>query len=123
MNDPHLPRAVTDSCSARLIAGLLLTWVVFTAGLAPAQVTTATILGTVYDSSGAAIPGAKVTAANVATGLKHETTTGPDGSYVLPLLPITGSYNVGVEARGFQRLVRAGIVLNINQYARVDASL
>src|ERR1041384_7170558 len=104
MNHPHSPRAVTGFCSARLIAVLLFAWVVFTAGRAPAQVTTATILGTVYDPSGAAIPGATVTAANVATGLKYKTTAGSDGSYVLPLLPITGSYTVEVEARGFQRL-------------------
>ncbi|HEV2473362.1 MAG TPA: carboxypeptidase-like regulatory domain-containing protein, partial [Chthonomonadales bacterium] len=46
-----------------------------------AQVDTGTILGTVRDSSGAVIPGAKVSLTNTGTGLIVSTTAGPDGNF------------------------------------------
>src|SRR6185369_6261548 len=88
-----------------------------------AQVTSATILGTVTDPSGAAVANASVTATNVSTGRTYSATTGSSGEYLIPLLPIGGSYEVGVQAPGFQRFLQNGITLLVNQNARVDASL
>jgi hypothetical protein len=83
---------------------------------------TATILGTVRDSSGAVIPNAKVVATSTQTQLRREATTGPDGHYILPLLP-AGTYSLSIEATNFKRYLRQGIILSVNENARVDASL
>jgi hypothetical protein len=88
-----------------------------------AQITSATILGTVTDASGAAVPNAKVTVTNISTGAIYPATTGSDGGYLVPLLPITGNYTVTVEAHGFEKFLQTGIVLELNQNARVDAAL
>lgn len=88
-----------------------------------AQITSATVLGTVTDPSGAALSNATVTVTNVSTGRTYSATTGSDGGYVVPLLPIVGSYKVEIEAKGFEKFVRTGVVLQVNQNARVDALL
>src|SRR5581483_11673617 len=46
----------------------------------------------------------------------------PDGVYNFPQLPI-GTYEVRVEANGFQTAVRAGVMLQINQTASIDFSM
>ena len=92
------------------------------ASIAHAQVTSATIVGTVTDSSGAALPGATVTARNVDTGFTRTVPSNEDGAYRLEFLPI-GSYTVEVTLSGFKTSTRSGIVLNVNDTARVDASL
>ena len=90
---------------------------------ARAQITTATVLGTVTDPSGAAVTGATVTVTNMSTGQIHSATTGSEGAYLVPLLAIGGTYVVTVEAKGFEKFSQTGIVLEVNQNARVDASL
>src|SRR5437879_4536572 len=65
----------------------------FVSSVLYAQVTTATLLGTVKDSSGAAVPNAGVSAKNLATGLARSVTTGDDGNYVISNLP-AGHYSV-----------------------------
>lgn len=86
------------------------------------QVTTAALLGTVQDTSGAVIPGAAVQAKALATNLVRETKADGDGNYVLTNLPI-GEYEVAVTANGFRREVRQGIVLQVQQRARLDLVL
>ncbi len=83
---------------------------------------TARIVGTVRDSSGAAVPGASVTATNVNTTLSQIRTSGEDGTYVIPLLPV-GQYQIEVSREGFQKFVRSGIVLAVNDNATVDVVL
>jgi hypothetical protein len=83
------------------------------------QTTSTTILGTVTDTSGAAIAGAKVTTTNVNTGIKREDKTSEAGDYSFPLLDV-GQYSVTVEAKGFKTETQTGIELQINQKARVD---
>jgi hypothetical protein len=98
---------------------------VVTAGLAfplRAQVITATLSGTIKDSSGSVVPDAKVTATNISTGLVRTTATGIDGQYVLPFLPV-GNYTVKVEHTGFRTAVREAIELTVNQIAAIDAEL
>lgn len=89
---------------------------------AAAQVTTATIVGSISDSSGAILPGAQVTARNVDTGLTRTVTSGEDGAYRLEFLPV-GNYVVEVTANGLQKTTRSGIVLQVNDTVRVDVSL
>jgi outer membrane receptor protein involved in Fe transport len=65
-----------------------------------AQSPTGSISGTVLDSTGAALPGANVTATNTATGVARGTTSGRTGVFTFPLLPV-GLYAVGAEISGF----------------------
>jgi Carboxypeptidase regulatory-like domain/TonB dependent receptor len=87
-----------------------------------AQVDTATIVGTVQDSSGAVVPGASVTATAVGTNIKTSTHTDNGGSYVIAPLKI-GGYTVSVEAQGFKLETRSGVVLQVQDRLRVDFSL
>jgi hypothetical protein len=89
---------------------------------AAAQVTTGTIVGTVQDQQGASVPGATVTITNIGKGTSSSHTTDGAGSYMAPFL-IPGSYDVAVELTGFRRWVHKGVVLQVNQRARVDATL
>ncbi|HYT65309.1 MAG TPA: carboxypeptidase regulatory-like domain-containing protein [Vicinamibacterales bacterium] len=92
------------------------------ASLARAQVTSAAIVGTITDSSGGALPGATVTARNVDTGFNRAVPSNEVGAYRLEFLPI-GNYVVEVTLSGFKTVTRSGIVLNVNDTARVDAAL
>src|ERR1039458_4210427 len=89
---------------------------------AVAQITSATIVGTVTDSSGAVLAGVHVTARNADTGLTRTVTSGDDGAYRLEFLPVE-NYVVEVTASGFKKVDRSGIVLEVNDTARVDISL
>ncbi len=79
------------------------------------------IAGKVTDASGAAIPGATVTATS-GSGLTRSTTTRDDGSYLLSGLP-AGSYTLQIDATGFQRWVMNAVPVQANATVRVDASL
>src|SRR5262245_11362088 len=87
-----------------------------------AQVTTATIVGTVHDSSGGALPGVTVTARNIDTGFVHDVPSSDTGAYRLEFLPI-GNYVVEAALQGFKTASRGGIVLNVNDAVRVDFSM
>ncbi len=87
-----------------------------------AQVDTATIVGTVQDSSGAVVPGVTVTATEVNTSIKTSTHADASGNYVITPLKI-GNYSVSVEAQGFKRETRGGIVLQVQDRVRVDFTL
>ena len=80
------------------------------------------IIGTVTDSSGAAIAGAAVTITNVGTNVVFQTRTDAAGFYSAPAL-IVGSYTVTTEQRGFKKATRSGIVLQVAQRAQVDLTL
>ena len=87
-----------------------------------AQQATARLLGTILDPSGGAIGNATVNVTNVATSQQKTVQTNGSGEYSIPLLPI-GEYTMRVEAPGFQAKSLKGIVLQVNQDARVDVSL
>src|SRR5579885_1717796 len=82
----------------------------------------ASIVGTVTDTSGAVIPGARVTVQNPAKGLTRHLVTNSAGAYVAASLPI-GVYTVTAEASGFQKLVHTGIRLEVGAIRRVDMQL
>src|ERR1041384_5207091 len=97
--------------------GLLATYAAF------AQTTGfATIVGNVSDSSGAVIPGAKISIVNKDTNFQFEGQTNQDGYYYVPNLR-PGVYSVTVEAPGFKKYVRDGVELRTNDSPRIDVKL
>ena len=86
-----------------------------------AQVTTGTIVGTVSDSNGV-VPSATVTIREVNKGTADTYMTDATGSYTAPFLT-PGTYAVEVNVSGFKKWMRDGVVLQVNQRARVDVTL
>ena len=84
--------------------------------------TTTSLVGTVIDRSGAAVPGAQVTATNQGTNLSRNAQTNSQGEYRIDFLPV-GEYAVGFSASGFKKTLQKGVVLEVNVTARVDATL
>src|SRR5438309_3308549 len=76
--------------------------------------TTAKILGSVADASGAAIVGAKVIVKNSALGIERTTQTNSTGGYEVAALP-PGTYSVQVEMTGFETQVAKDLVLQVSQ--------
>jgi hypothetical protein len=87
-----------------------------------AQEVTANITGRITDPSEAPIVGAAVTARDTARGTVWRTETNTEGVYNLPRVPI-GTYEVRVEAAGFQTAVRPAFDLTLNQTARIDVQM
>lgn len=79
----------------------------------------ATVVGTITDPSGSAIPGAKVTATSVETAASRTILTSESGQYVLPDLHI-GHYDMKVEAAGFKTAEQKDVVLQVGDRARLD---
>ncbi|MBZ5585190.1 MAG: carboxypeptidase-like regulatory domain-containing protein [Acidobacteriia bacterium] len=90
---------------------------------APAQDITGSISGIVMDSTGAAVPNAKVTVTETNRNQVVRTlTTGPDGAYSASLLPV-GAYSLKIEAPGFQAQTREGIQVNANDKLKINPTL
>jgi len=89
---------------------------------ARAQFTAGTILGTVTDPSGAAIPNAAVTASNVETGFARSVKTDQAGNYTLPNMPL-GRYRVKAEAPNFKTGLSSPFTLIVDQKQRSDFKL
>src|SRR5438876_3788876 len=88
-----------------------------------AQSTTGMILGTVYDSSGASVAGATVTITNSDQNVVVRSVTPDDsGQFVAPQLPV-GRYSVSAELKGFKKVVRTGLVLNVGDKLGVNLTL
>ena len=83
------------------------------------QTATGTILGTVQDPAQAVVSGAGVIVRNADTGVERRVSTNDVGGYIVPLLQ-PGRYEVIAERSGFNRVVRTGIDLHVNESARVD---
>jgi len=90
---------------------------------AAAQTTgTATISGAVMDSTGSAVPGARVTITNTATAVAVTTATTNEGTYYVPSLN-PGTYRVQIEAGGFKQYARDGLILRTAEQPRIDVQL
>jgi hypothetical protein len=100
-----------------LTAVLLLTPVTLTA-----QVSSATITGTVKDSSGGILPHVKITATETATGVSTVAETNDDGEYTLPLLK-TGAYKLVVAIKGFKRYEQMDLLLSAGDHPTEDITL
>src|SRR5579871_3685873 len=106
-------------CDLRLVALLVVVVLLFVAqGLAQE----ATIVGTVTDPSGAAVPNVSITVTNTDTGITRTLTTSGDGQFVVPDLGI-GHYSVKATASGFKVAEQSNIVLAVNDRTRVDFKL
>ena len=81
-----------------------------------------TILGTVTDSSGAAVANAAVTVTSRATNQTIETRTTSDGLFQASNLAV-GEYTLTVEQPGFRKVVRSGLQLQVDQRAQIDVRL
>ena len=106
----------------RGVARNVTAFVFFGAWMASAQTTSTSILGTVSDSSGAVISGAKVTVTATGTGVRRSELTSTTGDYNFPLLD-PGEYQVTVEMAGFKTETRKSITLELNQKARIDFAM
>jgi hypothetical protein len=89
---------------------------------ANAQTFRGTILGTVIDQSGAAIPGAQITIKNQGTGLTRTTTTEDSGTYHVPELQV-GQYSVTVTKEGFESVTLGDVEVRVAGERRVDVTL
>src|SRR5688572_8541061 len=87
-----------------------------------AQYTTASLGGTVSDSSGASVPEAKVTVRNLDTGFTQTATTSANGGFLFSRLPI-GAYEMRVERSGFGAFAQSGIRLTVDQMATQNVTL
>ncbi len=91
-------------------------------GLVFAQGSTATIIGTVRDVSGAVLPGTVVTVKHLETGLTRTDEADSSGNFNIPSLPV-GPYEVTAEKMGFRREVRRGIDLVVGEEAQINMTL
>ena len=87
-----------------------------------AQVLYGSIVGNVTDASGAAVPGAIVKVAQIATNETREAKTNEVGLYTLATVP-AGTYNVSITKDGFRDFLAQNIEVRINTAVRVDAEL
>jgi hypothetical protein len=94
----------------------------FMAACAFAQFTTASLAGSVLDSSGASLPGAQVTVRNVDTSLTQTVTTDAAGAFLFSRLPV-GTYQLTVEKAGFTTYVQSGMELTVNQTANQTVTM
>jgi hypothetical protein len=86
------------------------------------QTTTASLFGVARDATGALVPQVQVTATNVAIGLIRQAKTDDTGAYLITNLPV-GQYSLAFEKEGFRAFRQDGIVLQVDEHARVDGTL
>jgi hypothetical protein len=96
--------------------------IVLIAPCAFSQAITATLLGTLTDSTGAVVPSVTIVATEVATGVTRRTETNQEGIYTIPYLA-PGTYRLEMEAKGFKKVVRDRVELRATVSTRVDATL
>ena len=75
------------------------------------------LVGTVLDSSGSAVVGAKVTAVEESTGVVYPGTTNAQGYYSIKFIP-SGTYDITVEQTSFTKLTKTGTIVPIDQAVR-----
>lgn len=105
-------------CAIGLLAAVLLG----SMGSASGQIVRGTFTGTVTDSSGAVVPGAKVTATNLATNVTTAVVSDASGNFVIPFLD-PANYSVTAEQSGFKTAVVPSVKLDVAATVRVDLTL
>ncbi len=101
---------------------MLMAFVLFLTANVSAQFETATVLGSVRDPNGAVVEGAIVNLKNIATDTSNTTTTDANGDYQFAGVKI-GTYQIIIEATGFNRTVAENINVTVNARQRVDLDL
>ncbi len=104
-----------------LLLSILALALPFTSSL-QGQLVSGSIVGDVTDPSGAAVPGAVVTATDTATGVQLSGKSNGSGYFNISNL-IAGTYTVVVSATGFDQLSRTGVVVDIGSLVRLDSKL
>ena len=87
-----------------------------------AQTNTGQIKGVLRDRTRAVIPGANITATNVATGLTLARVTDSAGEFVFPSLAV-GEWTISAAANGFKQLVKPGVILQLGQVVDLELQL
>jgi hypothetical protein len=87
-----------------------------------AQVLYGGLVGSVTDSSGAAVPGATVTVTNKNTNHEQTSVTSAEGTYTFTNVQ-AGAYDVKVSLQGFKEYVKSNVPVNVNEISRVDVAL
>jgi hypothetical protein len=87
-----------------------------------AQTFYGSLVGTVSDTSGAAVPDATTTLTNVGTAERRTMTTDASGNYQFVNL-VPGQYRIEVEKTGFQRFVREPITVAVQSSVRIDVPM
>src|SRR5581483_4052480 len=100
----------------------LLALLLLSASLLHAQYENGSVLGTIRDTSGSAIPGAEITITNTATGISNQTKTDSDGNYDVPELRV-GVYSVTANAPGFASAIAKNITVSVGNRERIDLTL
>lgn len=110
--------------SIRSFGFLFLSFIILLSGVQPtqAQFDTATVLGTVNDQTGAAVPNVAVTLKNVQTGTSATVQTDENGNYQFLNAKI-GTYRVSAERQGFTTAVAENVTVTVNARQRVDLTL
>ncbi len=123
---PHSARTLTETKPfghvGRLLCVVLLVFVTGTVTFAQSGYTTGTIIGTVSDPAGAAVPNATVVVKNKETGQERRVTAGGNGAFQVPTLN-PGSYSVEVAAPGFAKVVATQIDVTVGQTATFNPHL
>src|SRR6202453_511225 len=88
-----------------------------------AQSTTASIHGTVTDSTGAVLPDVTVTVENMSTSISSSRKTDSQGYFIFPDLHIGGPYTVTISKEGFHKFISTGIMLDLSSAREVEAKL
>ncbi len=101
---------------------LLLVFLFFSVSAGFCQLTTADILGTVTDATGAVVPNAEITLTNLGTNEKRTTQSNGSGDYSFTLLPV-GHYSISVRAGGFQASITKDLSVEAGDRARNDVHL
>jgi hypothetical protein len=99
---------------------IILATVAFAAAQSP---NTGSMIVVVNDQNGAAVPGAKVSVVNNATGNLREAVSGADGSATFPALSLTGTYTASVTMTGFGNEERKEITLRSGETATIKVTL
>jgi hypothetical protein len=105
-----------------LVAILAMVGLLFTPADAAAQAANGALVGNVKDESGAAVPGATITAIETRTNISRTAVSNETGNYSFNNLA-SGIYRVEAELVGFTKSAREGVEVNVNTTVRVDISL
>jgi len=101
---------------------LALLSILFVSSVALGQVLYGSIVGTVTDPNGAAVPGAAVELTNLATGAVSSTKTDDNGAYTINDLQI-GTYKVTISGASFKKTIKEDVRIDANKTYRYDAQL
>ena len=100
----------------------LLTFCIFQSAIVAQSGTVGTLTGVVKDPNGANLPGVSVVVKHLGTGATRSTTSGEDGHWTMPGLPV-GKYEVTYESTGFKKLVRDRVEVEASVPRSLDDKL